>query len=147
MARPKLDLYGKVGTKTENGTLVTQKHADAVAADNANLEVIADNTEMVLAELPRAIAKALEAVGILAEGHVVGYMTENHIVDTGRLRNSITHAVDDGGKAVIVGTNVEYGPYVHMGTRGHAGRPFLTDPVQRHSGDYRDTFEEYLGGK
>lgn len=132
--------------KTKKGTKVTQSTVGSIAADEANLQIIADNTQQVLAELPRAVAKALEEVGILAEGHVVGYMTENHIVDTGRLRNSITHAVDSDGDAVIVGTNVEYGPYVHNGTHGNPGRPFLTDPVQQHSSDYRDVFEKRMKG-
>lgn len=35
-------------------------------------------------------------------------------VDTGDLRNSITHEVDDG--VGIVGTNKEYAPYVEFGT-------------------------------
>lgn len=35
-------------------------------------------------------------------------------VDTGDLRNSITHEVDDG--VGIVGTNKEYAPYVEYGT-------------------------------
>lgn len=118
----------------------------AIAADNAQLEIIADNTQQVLAEMPRAIARALEEVGILAEGHVVGYMTENHIVDTGRLRNSVTHAVDAGDEAVLVGTNVEYAPYVHNGTSRMAGRPFLTDPIQQHAAEYRGVFEKHLKG-
>lgn len=35
-------------------------------------------------------------------------------VDTGNLRNSITHEVDDNEG--VVGTNVEYAPYVEFGT-------------------------------
>ena len=118
----------------------------AIAADNAQLEIIADNTQQVLAEMPRAIARALERMGILAEGHVVGYITENYIVDTGRLRNSITHAVEPGGKAVAVGTNVEYAPYVHNGTTRTKPRPFLVEPVTRNVSEYRDVLKEELGG-
>lgn len=39
---------------------------------------------------------------------------ENCPVDTGRLRNSITHDVI--GEEAIIGTNVEYAPYVEFGT-------------------------------
>ena len=33
-------------------------------------------------------------------------------VDTGNLRNSITHMVNDGEKAAYIGTNSEYAVYV-----------------------------------
>ena len=47
---------------------------------------------------------ALEAVGLQAEG----YAKLACPVDTGRLRNSISHAVQ--GDTVYIGSNVEYGP-------------------------------------
>ena len=39
-------------------------------------------------------------------------------VDTGTLRNSITHRVETKGKMimVIIGSNVHYAPYVEFGT-------------------------------
>ena len=37
-------------------------------------------------------------------------------VDDGQLRQSITHEVVDGGLTGVVGTNVEWAPYVHQGT-------------------------------
>lgn len=42
-------------------------------------------------------------------------------VDTGRLRSSIVHRVDDRGRTytVTVGTNVHYAPYVEHGTAPH----------------------------
>ena len=39
-------------------------------------------------------------------------------VDTGQLRSSITHRIE--GTTGIVGTNVEYAPYVEYGTGKHA---------------------------
>ena len=39
-------------------------------------------------------------------------------VDTGQLRQSITHRIE--GTTGIVGTNVEYAPYVEYGTGKHA---------------------------
>lgn len=52
-------------------------------------------------------------------------------VDTGRLRSSIDTALDvsEEGIAVLVGTNVEYAPYVEFGTRFMAPRPFLRSSV------------------
>jgi HK97 gp10 family phage protein len=46
-------------------------------------------------------------------------------VDTGRLRNSITHEQSEDGMKGRVGTNVEYGPYVEHGTRRMRARPYL----------------------
>ncbi len=48
-------------------------------------------------------------------------------VDTGRLRSSITHELgtDARGLAARVGTNVEYAPYVELGTARMAPRGFL----------------------
>lgn len=112
----------------------------------SSIEVVQDNTDAVLKEFETATSRSLEEVGILAEGHSVGYITEQHIVDTGRLRNSVTHAVDEDGKAAIVGTNVEYAPYVHNGTRRMPGRPFLTVPIQQHADEYREVFDKNMGG-
>lgn len=43
------------------------------------------------------------------------------VVDTGRLRSSISPAVEVAGKRVlgIVGSNVKYAPFVEMGTKPH----------------------------
>lgn len=52
-------------------------------------------------------------------------------VDTGRLRSSIRWILvrDSQGLAAIVGTDVHYAVYVHNGTRGRPGRPFLTEAL------------------
>ena len=54
--------------------------------------------------LERATAKALEAMGEVAES----YTKEETPVDTGRLRNSMSHAVK--GHDAYIGTNVYYAP-------------------------------------
>lgn len=52
-------------------------------------------------------------------------------VDTGRLRSSIgvTQKATSAGAVTSIGTNVEYGLYVHEGTRFMTGRPFLRDAL------------------
>lgn len=55
-----------------------------------------DNTAEVIKEKDEAVLRALEAVGIQAEGYVQ-LLTP---VDTGLLRNSITHAIA-GGKPAL----------------------------------------------
>lgn len=48
-------------------------------------------------------------------------------VDTGRLRASITHAVerDAVGLVGVVGTDVDYGVYVEIGTSRAGAQPYL----------------------
>ncbi|MGK2948989.1 MAG: HK97-gp10 family putative phage morphogenesis protein [Acidimicrobiales bacterium] len=48
-------------------------------------------------------------------------------VDTGRLRSSVTHAVEKRGREIVgvVGTNVVYAPYVELGTSRTQAKPFL----------------------
>lgn len=46
-------------------------------------------------------------------------------VDTGRLRNSITHELAPDELSARIGTNVHYAPFQEFGTRRHAARPFL----------------------
>lgn len=110
------------------------------SADYDNLRVVADNTDQAIEQLDLAIARALEAVGIEAESDAANLCP----VDTGRLRNSITHTIDADGKAAIVGTNVEYALYVHEGTSRRKGQPFLTDAVNQNADNYRDIFEEAM---
>ena len=103
---------------------------------------IKDNTNEVLGDMDRAMMRALEAVGIEAQGDAVAICP----VDTGRLRNSITHAIDIDGKAAIIGTNVEYALYVHEGTRGRSGQPFLTDAVKKNQLKYNRIFTAVFRG-
>lgn len=63
-----------------------------------------DNSGAVLSAFHSAVEKALETCGLVAEG----YAKKLAPVDTGNLRNSISHKVDDGEPAVYIGTNVEY---------------------------------------
>lgn len=67
---------------------------------------LTDNSDIVKAAKDEMIARALEAVGLQAEGNVVPLVP----VDTGRLRSSITHTVE--GETAYVGSNVEYAAYV-----------------------------------
>lgn len=99
-----------------------------------------NNTPKVLGELRSDIEKALEEIGIEAEGDCKQVTP----VDTGRLRNSVTHIVNGGEKYVAVGTNVEYARYVHNGTSKMAGQPYLTSPVQANKEKYRKILERNL---
>lgn len=92
-----------------------------------------DNSDTVREEFADAILRALTRCGIQAET----FAKEQAPVDTGNLRNSITHAVDTEGNSAIIGTNVEYAPHQELGTIHMQGRHFLRNAVAHHAGVYR----------
>lgn len=79
-------------------------------------EIRADNSAEVLRELDSKIEAILEAWGIQGVGAVVDIITAESRVDTGAMRNSISHQVDAGDKSVYIGTNIEYAIYHELGT-------------------------------
>ena len=105
--------------------------------------------------LETQIEQALIAIGLTAET----YAKEGCPVDTGRLRNSITHENDS--RSVVIGTNVEYGKWVELGHHQQPGRyvpklgkrlvkdyvpgkPFLGPAADGHSEEYRQIVEDAL---
>lgn len=110
-----------------------------------------DNSDLFKQALSDKIAVALEALGQAAESyaklkisepkqHANGTMKPN--VETGRLRNSITHAVDDD--TAYIGTNVEYAAYVEMGTSRMRPYPYLKPAITEHTKDYQRIIEKEL---
>ena len=119
---------------------------------------------MVLEEFQTACIRALERCGSQAEG----YAKDLAPVDTGNLRNSISHKVDDGEPAVYIGSNTSYAPYVELATgiyaeggrptpwvyqdengnwhwtRGNRAHPFLKPAVAEHPQTYRNIIEDEL---
>ena len=100
-----------------------------------------DNTKQVVDGIGSAIEVALEKIGLLAEG----YAQKKCPVDTGNLRGSITHEVDAGDNAVYIGTNVEYAPYVELGTSRQKAQPFLRPAASEHGAQYRQVLKKALG--
>lgn len=126
---------------------------------------LTDNSEKVLEEFKAAVLRALERCGSEAEGYAKGLVP----VDTGNLRNSISHQVDDGEPAAYVGTNSEYGAYVELGTgiyaesggrptpwvyqdangdwhwtQGNRAQPYLKPAVADHAQTYRNIIEDEM---
>ena len=97
-----------------------------------------DNTDEVLAAVERAKKRGLEAIGLTAEGHA----KKETPVDTGRLRNSISHETDD--EAAYIGTNVEYAPYVELGARGRKGVHMLKRAATEHTDEYKRIMEDAM---
>ena len=78
---------------------------------------VTDNSMQFKGEMNDKVLAVLEAIGLHLEGEAKDELENDpRRVDTGNLRNSITHAVDENEPAVYVGTNVDYGIYVHEGT-------------------------------
>ena len=96
--------------------------------------------EEALAEMRAAVSRALERIGMRAERNAKAYCP----VDTGRLRNSISHASDD--RRAIIGTNVEYAPYVELGTSRRSPHAYLKPAVALHIDEYRRIVEAELKG-
>lgn len=101
-----------------------------------------DNIGQAVDGIDSAIGVALEEIGLLAER----YAARKCPVDTGNLRASITHEVDAGDDAVYIGTNVEYAPYVELGTSRQKAQPFLRPAASEHGARYRQVLKKALGG-
>ena len=122
---------------------------------------ITDNSAEVRAALEQAKARALEIIGGKIESYAKGLVP----VDTGALRNSITHAVD--GDTVLAGSAISYAPYVELGTgkdyspppewmennaprgagiisRSVKPRPYLRPAVENHLDEYKNVIETEL---
>lgn len=100
----------------------------------------------VIAAKNKAVQIALEEIGHQAVSHTVVNLSVGHPkVQTGRLRNSITHLVDDD--TCYVGTNVEYAPYIEFGTsRGIEPYHFLRNAIANHMNEYQAIVDKYLHG-
>ena len=126
-----------------------------------------DHSEEVLQAFDEACLRALERCGNQAEG----YAKDLAPVDTGALRNSISHKVVPSEPAAFIGTNLEYAPYVEFGTgqysttgggtpkskwaymgddgKMHIGKPMKPQPylkpaIADHVGTYRNIFKDEL---
>lgn len=93
---------------------------------------IKDNSDTVKKEVEDAIARSLKQVGLVCEG----YAKELCPVDTGRLRNSIRHDVEE--RAVIISANTEYAGFVELGTSKHPDpQPYLRPALSDHIDEYK----------
>ena len=126
---------------------------------------IVDHVDEILAMEEITVLRALERCGMQAEG----YAQDLCPVNTGNLKNSITHNVESSEKAAYVGTNSEYGPYVELGTgkfypggrqepwkykdgngdwhttSGQRPQPFIKPAVADHAQTYRNIIKDEMG--
>ena len=94
-----------------------------------------DNSQQILSALEKGKRNALTAIGATAETHTKENITADKLVDTGRLRNSISYAVD--GESAYIGTNVEYAPYLELGTKKIAAHHYLKRAATEHKDEYK----------
>lgn len=138
---------------------------------------LTDHTDDIKKLTEEGIETLLEAIGQEAEGDVVLKISDptwnpKEPIDTGVLKNSITHRVVVSGAktsehAVYVGTNVAYAPYVEFGTgdqgthsgpawtyrddegkfhrtSGMKARPFLRRGISENVKKYKEIAEDSL---
>lgn len=136
-----------------------------------------DHSKQLIEHKDELIEIALEIIGTKMADYAAMNLERNpRRVDTGRLKNSLTHQVD--GNTVYVGTNVEYAQYVEYGTGRYAegggrkkpwlvkvptgaggkwaGKTFITagmkpnhflrDALQDHKTEYIDIAKDVLEG-
>lgn len=103
-----------------------------------DVEISEDNRKQWLQALHEVSDIVLEEWGLIGEK----YAKIKCPVDTGNLRNSITHARD--AENAYIGTNVEYAPYVELGTSRMRAQPYLKPAVADHVNEYRKILESYL---
>lgn len=96
-----------------------------------------DNSDETLRNLKENELAALEACGNQAVSHAKKTITEESRVDTGKLRNSITHQVS--GKDCYIGTNTSYAIFNEYGTGIYAGGRQSPWSYQDAKGDWHRT--------
>lgn len=101
-----------------------------------------DFSELVEKAAFSQIERALTKIGLEAEKNAKKNLTEKKAVDTGRLRNSVTHTHDKN--TVYVGTNVEYAPYIEFGTSKMAARPYLEPAIADHLNECKEIIKREL---
>lgn len=74
---------------------------------------IIDHSDEVRRAISNQIESALEGIGIFIASEAADELENSpRRVDTGNLKNSITHQVVNSEQSVYIGTNVEYSVFV-----------------------------------
>lgn len=133
-----------------------------------------NNKEEIMELAEFGIAKALVEIGLKVEKYAKALCPVGTVESTGKkgyrggtLRNSITFDVDNSKNEVTIGSNVEYAPYVELGTGPYftpppewekfdvpspsgigsgyvKPRPYLKPAVVEHLQEYKDIFEKEM---
>ena len=93
-----------------------------------------DHTDKILSEADKRIRARLQTAALLVERTA----KQKCPVRTGTLKRSITHVVEK--RTARVGTNVEYAPYVEMGTKHMSARPYLRPALEANKARIKELF-------
>lgn len=108
-------------------------------------KITTDNTQEVTDRTKMAVLRFLEEAGQHLESEAKKELDNDpRRIDTGRLRNSITHQLAAEEQAQYVGTNVEYAIYVHEGTRRMAPNRFLRNAFEKNTEQIEAKLKEAL---
>ena len=125
-----------------------------------------NNTSKVLQIERDTLRKVLTAWGIMAQGYATEYCPK----DTGNLSQSIDYGLIEDNMEMQVGTNVEYAPYVELGTgiyaeegngrktpwvykdtegkwhrtSGMKAQPYLRPALEKHLSEYEDILRDFM---
>ena len=120
----------------------------------AGIEVtLTSNKDEILEALGEQLGQAMIAIGMAAESNAKQEITKavydtpeskSGYVRTGRLRNSISYGVDTDEPAVYIGSNVEYAPYVELGTSKMRARPYLKPAVENYGEQYKELLQQAM---
>lgn len=128
---------------------------------------IEDNSQAIKDELEKKTPEILSAMGNELYKAIYNYMTEDKVVDTGRLRGSISYSTPttnynnptSANKAtdfitnanekdtVVYGSNVEYASYVNSGTSRQRARKFMETGTNRAIPKCKGAVETILKGE
>lgn len=131
----------------------------------AKVEVeIKDNSKAILDELERKMPEILRGMGNELYKSIYNTMTEDKVVDTGRLRGSISYStpfenykqpalanegndfIQDAKEkdTVVYGSNVPYASFVNSGTSKQRARKFMENGTFRAVPQLKQVVEEIL---
>lgn len=128
------------------------------------MEIKKDNSNIILQELEKKKPELLNAMGTELYKHIYDFMTEDKVVDTGRLRGSISYStpynnynnpisannaddfiIDAKEKdTVVYGSNVEYASFVETGTTKQRARNYIKTGTYRSAPVMKKVVEEIL---
>lgn len=128
---------------------------------------IKDNSKAVLDELQRKTPELLNAIGNELYKNIYNFMTEDKVVDTGRLRGSISYSTKYNDynnpmsanqpndfikgvtedNTVVYGSNVEYASFVNSGTSRQRARKFMENGTSRAVPQIKEVVENILKGE
>ena len=128
---------------------------------------IEDNSQKVLSELDNKMPEILNGLGNEIYKSIYDFMTKDKIVDTGRLRGSISYSTpfneysnltlankpEDSIRGVkekdtvVFGSNVEYASYVNSGSSKQRARKFMENGTYKAVPQMQKVVEKILKGE